>query len=158
MSIKMLESSVFVYFTFWTTFTLSMPGTLKTTGIITLRAISRTSLGRLFCAAVGNAVELKATAKLQDRAGFSYRFPFASQLSGSSRQRDIAKDLCDLRQACDLFPNAVGKVGIGSFFPSPRRHRSRRRSGVSHWKNSHVINIFFVLPRVGVEVKSSSIR
>src|SRR5438105_6899415 len=51
MSIKTFGSSLLVYFKFSTTFTLSIPGTFRTTGIITFFAIARTSSGRLFCAA-----------------------------------------------------------------------------------------------------------
>jgi hypothetical protein len=61
MSIKTFGSSLLVYFKFSNTFTLSIPGTLRTTGIITFFAIARTSSGKLSWATDVPAVAANAT-------------------------------------------------------------------------------------------------
>src|SRR6266496_4787637 len=85
MSIRTFGSSLLVYFKFSTTLTLSIPGTLRTTGIITFPASARTSSGRLFCAAEVVAAAPRATRKIGRKIGCFIRLLI--QFSRRGRRR-----------------------------------------------------------------------
>src|SRR6266566_9834739 len=104
MSIKTFGSSLFVYFKFSTTFALSIPGTLRTTGIITFFAIVCTSSGRLFCAAEVVAAAPRATRKIGRKIEFFIRLLI--QFSRRGRRRYVSVHE----------PNSLGKVHERRFF------------------------------------------
>src|SRR5437667_3570141 len=92
MSIRTLGSSLLVYFKFSTTFTLSIPGTLRTTGIITFFAIARTSSGCLFWAADVEAVALRMAKRMVERIGcFIFNFLPYAHLRMSGNSLDVAR-------------------------------------------------------------------
>src|SRR5438477_8245892 len=108
MSITTLGSSLLAYFKFSTTFTLSIPGTLRTTGIITFFAIARTSSGRLLCAAEVVAAAPRATRKIGRKIEFFIRLLI--QLSRRRRRRYFSFHE----------PNSLSKVhDVGSFESRP---------------------------------------
>src|SRR5436305_6846598 len=108
MSIKTFASSLLVYFRFSTTFTVSIPATLRTTGIITFFAIARTSSGRLFCAAEVVAAAPRATRKIGRKIEFLIRLLIQFSRRGRRRYFSFPE------------PNSLSKVhDVDSFESQP---------------------------------------